>query len=321
MPLLFDMPFEALSAYQGTNPRPDDFDAFWDDALAEMAAVDPEIEIVPYPEFQTPFATCSHLWFTGVGGARIHAKLIQPKNGNKPHPAVLMFHGYTVDSGSWMDKLAYAAAGFTVAALDCRGQGGLSEDVGGVKGNTHRGHIIRGLDDAPEKLLYRSIYLDTAQLAKIVLAMDDVDETRVGALGGSQGGALALVCAALEPRIARCAPVHPFLCDYKRVWDLDLAKDAYAELEEYFRKFDPQHKREEEIFTRLGYIDAQYLAPRIKGRVMMATCLRDTVCPPSTQFAAYNKISAEKSLEVYPDYAHEPPPGFTELTYKFMMEM
>jgi|GEM_PF-2913200 len=32
-----------------------------------------------------------------------------------------------------------------MAAMDCRGQGGSSEDSGGVKGNTLCGHIIRGL--------------------------------------------------------------------------------------------------------------------------------------------------------------------------------
>ena len=54
---------------------------------------------------------------------------------------------------------------------------------------TMRGQIIRGLSDPdPEKLLFRSIYLDTAQLARIVMAMDFVDERRVGATGGSQGG-------------------------------------------------------------------------------------------------------------------------------------
>ncbi|MCB0062715.1 MAG: acetylxylan esterase, partial [Caldilineaceae bacterium] len=73
MPLLFDMPFEKLHTYEGTNPRPADFDEYWDRGLAEMNALDPQIEIVP-AEFQTPFARCSHLYFTGVGGARIHAK-------------------------------------------------------------------------------------------------------------------------------------------------------------------------------------------------------------------------------------------------------
>jgi cephalosporin-C deacetylase len=321
MPLLFDMPFQDLGTYAGTNPRPADFDDYWNAAIEEMKAVDPQLEIIPDEAFQTPFAACSHLWFTGVAGARIHAKLVQPKHTEGVQPAVLMFHGYSVDSGSWMDKLAYAAAGFTVAALDCRGQGGLSEDVGGVKGHTHHGHIIRGLDDAPEKLLYRSIFLDAAQLAGIVRSMENVDDSRVGAMGGSQGGGLSLACAALEPTLNRVAAVHPFLCDYRRVWDLDLATDAYAELQVFFRKFDPQHRREEEVFTRLGYIDVQHLAPRIRAKVLMATCLGDTVCPPSTQFAAYNKITSDKSLEVYPDHAHEPPPGFDETTFRFMMEM
>jgi cephalosporin-C deacetylase len=56
--------------------------------------------------------------------------------------------------------------------------------------------------------------------------MPDVDENRVGATGASQGGALTLACAALEPRIKRAAPVYPFLCDYRRVWDIDQTKDA-----------------------------------------------------------------------------------------------
>ena len=57
MPLLFDMPMSELERYQGINPRPDDFDAFWDEGLEEMNALDPEIEIVP-ASFQTPFAEC-----------------------------------------------------------------------------------------------------------------------------------------------------------------------------------------------------------------------------------------------------------------------
>lgn len=321
MPLTFDMPFEKLKEYRGINPRPADFDEYWEKALAEMRATDPQIEIVPDAEFQSPFAICSHLWFTGVGGARIHAKLLQPKTADKKHPAVLQFHGYTGDSGSWVEKLGYVAAGFTVAALDCRGQGGLSEDTGGVKGNTHRGQIIRGLDDVPERLLFRQIYLDTAQLAKIVMEMPDVDETRVGAMGGSQGGGLTLACIALEPRIKRAAPVFPFLSDYRRVWEMDQAKDAYAELKEFFRHFDPQHQREDEVFTKLGYIDVQNLAPRIKAEVMMAVGLMDTICPPSTQFAAYNKIASKKSLEVYPDFGHENLPGFGDKTFRFMMEL
>ena len=149
-----------------------------------------------------------------------------------------MFHGYSGNSGDWNDKLGYVARGCTVAALDCRGQGGLSEDVGDVTGNTHRGHIIRGMNDAlnghPEKLLFRQIFLDTAQMAKIVMEMPDVDAGRVGATGGSQGGALTVACVALEPRVKRAAPIFPFLSDYQRVWSMDQAKDAYRGAEGLF---------------------------------------------------------------------------------------
>lgn len=317
MPLLFDMPMEKLRTYRGTNPKPRDFEAYWSRALKEMRATDPCVELRP-AAFQVPCAECFDMYFAGVGGARVYAKLLRPKPAARKHPAVLMFHGYTGNSGPWIDKLPYVALGYTVAALDCRGQGGLSEDVGGVKGSTFRGHIVRGLDDHPDKLLFRQIYLDTAQLARIVMDMPDVDAGRVGATGGSQGGGLTLACASLEPRIKRVAPVFPFLCDYQRVWTIDQAKDAYQELRDYFRAFDPLHEREREIFTKLGYVDVQYLCPRIRGEVMMAVGLMDTVCPPSTQFAAYNKIRSKKSLVVYPDFGHEGLPGLSDATIGFL---
>ncbi|MGD2077496.1 MAG: alpha/beta fold hydrolase [Chloroflexota bacterium] len=320
MPLQFDMPLDQLAGYQGSNPRPADFDAYWDSALAELAALDPQLELIPV-DFDNAIADCFHLYFTGVGGARVYAKLLRPKSAPSPHPAVLMFHGYSGNSGDWFPKLGYVAQGYTVAALDCRGQGGRSEDVGRVQGNTLQGHIIRGLAGPAEKMLYRHIFLDTVQLARIVMAMPDVDEDRLGVLGGSQGGGLALACAALEPGIKRAASLFPFLCDYRRIWEIDLATDAYAELQQYFRRFDPLHEREAAIFEQLGYIDVQHLSPRIRAEVLLGTCLLDTVCPPSTQFAAYNKIQSPKSLLIYPDFAHEVPPDYEDQVFQFMAEL
>ncbi len=303
MPLI-DMPLEELLQYQGINPCPPDYDTFWDTAVRNMKEIDPRVELVP-SEFTVPYAECFDLYFTGTGGARIHAKYLRPKNREEPHPAIIHLHGYSASSAGWAEKLSYVAMGFSVAALDCRGQGGLSQDIGGIVGTTLNGHIIRGIDDVPQNMLFHNIFLDTAQLAGIVMNMPDVDENRVGAMGGSQGGGLTIACAALEPRIKRAAVGFPFLCDYKRVWQMDLCVDAYAELATYFRAFDPEHKRENEIFTKLGYIDVQHLARRIQGEVLMFTGLMDKVCPPSTQFAAYNKIRSPKHVKIYPDFAHE----------------
>jgi cephalosporin-C deacetylase len=168
-------------------------------------------------------------------------------------------------------------------------------------------------------MAFRNIFLDTAILTRIVMSMDEVDETRVGAVGGSQGGGLTIACAALVPEIKAAAPNFPFLSDYKRVWEMDLAKGAYEELTYYFKHFDPRHEREDEIFNKLGYVDIQHLAPRIKAKIMMGTGLMDTVCPPSTQFAAYNKITSEKEVVFYHEFGHEGLADHEDMVMQFFL--
>jgi cephalosporin-C deacetylase len=317
MPLL-DMPLDKLKAYQGRNPRPADHDAYWTRALAELDATPPAARFDQAP-MQFPGVITKDVWFAGVGGARVHAKYARPANATGRTPCVLLFHGYSSSSGDWLGLLAWVAMGATVLSLDVRGQGGQSQDVHAVDGWTLQGHIVRGLGDKPDRLLFRAIFLDCAQMARIALALPEVDPLRVVAHGGSQGGGLTLACAALEPRVSRAAPVFPFLCDYRRVWEMDLAKDAYNEIREWFRRFDPLHLREEEIFNNLGYIDCQFLAPRIRANVLMGVGLMDNICPPSTQFAAWNKMTCKKDLLIYPDFGHEGLPGANDRFAQFLL--
>lgn len=322
MPLTFDLPLVDLQKYEGRNPRPADFDDFWDRSLRELDSQDPQVSFET-ASFKTSIAHCRHMYFTGVGGARVHAKLLQPKK-DANGAALLCFHGYTMDAGDWATYLGYAAAGFTVAAMDCRGQGGLSTDSLSVSGTTLHGHIIRGLSDAmagsPEKLYFRNVFLDTALLSRIVMELPDVDPEKLMARGGSQGGGLTIACAALEPRIRRIVPVYPYLCDYQRAWEMDLAEHAYNGLREYFRHHDPNHRREQEVFTALGYIDIQHLARRVRAETVFVVGLMDTICPPSTQFACYNKLGSPGELLLYPDFGHEDLPGVRDKIYEFLTE-
>ncbi|MBC7917925.1 MAG: acetylxylan esterase [Rhodoferax sp.] len=45
MPLI-DMPVAELHQYTGRNPRPDDFDLYWADALRDLDAKPPQAELV-----------------------------------------------------------------------------------------------------------------------------------------------------------------------------------------------------------------------------------------------------------------------------------
>lgn len=312
------MPLRDLQTYRGVNPKPVDFDAYWTNALLEMNRVTPNFSISK-ADFSSPVVDCFDCCFTGVRGARIYAKHLRPKHFSGKLPAILQFHGYGGNCGDWQSKIGYAASGFAVFAMDVRGQSGKSTDPGNVVGNTQRGHIIRGLmEDDPQNLFYRHVFLDAAQLAGLVIGLDFIDPGRVYAQGGSQGGALALACAALEPRIRRTAAHYPFLSDYKRVWDMDLDVDCYIELREYFRFFDPRHEQEDEIFRKLGYIDLHHLAPRIRGEVLMFTGLMDNICPPSTQFAVFNNLTCPKNHILYPDFGHEYLPDSDDMVYTFL---
>lgn len=113
MPLV-DMPLDQLVNYQGRNPRPANFDAYWDAGLAELDAIDPQVELVPKP-FESKFAECFDLWFTGVGGARVYAKYVRPRHIEGKIPAICDFHGYSYHSGEWHGKIAWAAQGLAIA--------------------------------------------------------------------------------------------------------------------------------------------------------------------------------------------------------------
>jgi cephalosporin-C deacetylase len=89
--MLIDMPVSELFEYKGRNPRPEDFDAYWDKALEELDSTQYGTELVP-AKFTCPSVDCLDLWYNGVRGARIHARYLRPKKTEKPLPAVFIFH-------------------------------------------------------------------------------------------------------------------------------------------------------------------------------------------------------------------------------------
>ncbi len=301
----FEMSLEKLREYKGCSPLPSDFNEYWHKAMAENEETGLNYTLTPAC-FKAKGTECYDLWFNGVGGARIHCKFLKPSGITEKIPAIAVFHGYMHNAGEWFLRLPYVLEGMAVIVMDCRGQGGLSEDVYKGSGPTVFGHIVRGVtDENPQNLYYRNVYLDAVKTVKILMSMNYIDSERIAVTGRSQGGALALAAAALVPQIKLCAPQYPFLCDFKRVVEMDLNQAAYEGLYYYFKKCDPRHLNEQEFFNRLGYIDIQNHTPNVKANVLWQTGLMDHLCPPSTQFAAYNKLISEKEMLLYPEHDHE----------------
>jgi len=75
------------------------------------------------------------------------------------------------------------------------------------------------------------------------------------------------------------------------------------------------------MLEKLGYIDVANLAPRITAETYMFITLMDDVCAPSTQFAAYNRITAPKSCELFYEYGHETLHASDEIIYNFFKKL
>ncbi|MFC4653153.1 acetylxylan esterase [Lactococcus nasutitermitis] len=300
-----------LKNYTGSAQKPDNFDLFWDNKLKQIKNHDFKVEITQ-KSLPSKVANFYDLWFIAIDGAKIHAQLITPKDLTQRYPGILQFHGYHCDSGDWVDKVGAVAEGNVVLALDCRGQGGPSEDNTKTSGMTMKGLIVRGIEEGYENLYYVCQYMDLASAAKIFMALDYVDETNITARGASQGGGLTIACAALVPEIKRAIATYPFLSDYRKAYDLGAQTSAFEEIPYWFQFQDPLHLREDWFFNQLEYIDVQNLATRIKAEVFWIYGGMDTIVPPITQMATYNKITAPKHLYVLPEYGHEYLPAISD---------
>lgn len=307
-----------LNAYRGITPRPKDFAAFWRRRMREADALPLRYRLTQSREVPS-FAGCEmlDLWFAGMEGGRLHAKYLRPIS-EAAVPLVLQFHGYPGSSRSWAEQASFVGMGMAVIALDCPGQGGWGFDAGGFHGPTASGHIIAGLDGPPEKMYYVRLYQNVRILCRIVGQLEKINVSRVFVNGGSQGGAIALACAALNRDLINRAVIqYPFLGDMRLVWELGADEIAYEGLRYYDRWFDPDGRRREQWFAKLGYIDTQNFASMVRCPVLFGTGLADTVCPPKCQCAVYNHLKCPKKRYLFPGRGHEEIQEFDDLLLDF----
>lgn len=294
-----------LDNYLGSTPIPEDFDDFWAERVREADAVPLDYTITPSEIPAFPNCEYLNLCFRGMGGARLYAKYLKPRLEEKV-PLVLQFHGYPGATRSWLEQSSFAGMGCALIALECPGQGGAGEDLGGYLGTTVAGHIVAGLDGPPQEMYYVRLHQNIRILCRIVRQLDGIDLERVFVNGGSQGGALGLACCALNPElISRAAIQYPFLSDFRMVWELGADEIAYEGLRYYSRWYDPDGTRLDRWFGQLGYIDSMNFAHLVRCPVLFGTGLADEVCPPQTQCAVYNRLTCPKKRYLFPGFGHE----------------
>ncbi|GAB2720382.1 acetylxylan esterase [Paenibacillus thermoaerophilus] len=318
MPLV-DWPLHQLKQYKPESTAQPDFDSFWRETLAEAAKTPLDVKLTPYP-FPNKTADLFELTYRGGDGTVIHGWYVRPKEAStdNPVPAVIRYHGYTGSRGIPVDQLHWTTLGMAAIIVDVRGQGGQTPDSTVYPQGGIAGWLTYGILD-PKTYYYRQVYVDSVRAVDVADSLPEIDSSRIGVCGGSQGGGLALAVAGLDARPKITMPAYPFLSDFRRSVE-QAGAGPYPEIVKWFRMFDPERKREADVFRTLSYFDVMNHAARVKARTLMAITLQDTVCPPSTCFAAYNHIEAPKEYRIYPDYGHEALPFFQEEMMRFAAE-
>ena len=150
------------------------------------------------------------------------------------------------------------------------------------------------------------VYCDVIQLLFALDQIDFVNSDNVNVFGGSMGGALASVAAAMFPnKVKRAVISMPFLSDIGRLKTDYQFPQVYSDLNAYLRTYAMTEDEQTSIWKTLSYIDVKNFAPMISAETHFQIGTLDTTCPIYTTYAFYNNLICKKQLKQFTNYGHE----------------
>ena len=267
--------------------RQPDFDEFWEETLVALEKIPPAYNVVAMPELDSPTHRAFEVTMRSLDNVRVAGWYQCPKAEGQ-HPVVLRVPGYTENM-----RPVPITDPIAIFSFNVRGHGNSQQDVSGKPED----YWIRGLDDK-WGYFYQGAYADCIRAVDFLMSRKETDPRRIAVTGGSQGGGLSLVTAALDPRIAACAPDIPFLCD----WVKYFKTTHWPEMDQWIAA--RESRSWESTLKTMSYFDALNFTDRIQCPVLLGLGLQDDVCPPATIFAVYNRLQTDKQYFVYPQDKH-----------------
>jgi cephalosporin-C deacetylase len=281
--------------------NPGDFDAFWDAGKQELAGIPMDAQRTLLPELGTKTVNVYHVSLQNFGRARVFGMLAEPVKPGK-YPALLVVPGAGVHKIAPAIRLA--EAGIITLAIGIHGIPlTMDPSVYQLLGQgALNGYWNYGLDSR-ERSYYRRVYLGCIRANDYLTSLENWDGRMLGVTGGSQGGALSIVTAGLDPRVKALAAFYPALSDLTGY--LQGRAGGWPHM---FRDNGPNSLRTKANIATSAYYDVVNFARRIRAPGMYAWGYNDQTCPPTSMYAAYNTITAPKKLLLALETGHNKVP-------------
>ncbi len=308
----------APEAIKPTVEDPADFDGFWNANKAALAKIPLDAKLTLLPDYGTATVNCYHvnLQNIGMGNApsRLYGVLCEPKAEGK-YPALLYVPGAGVRPYRGVTEMA--AKGIITFQIGIHGIPVTMEQsvYDALGAGALQGYQLFGMESR-DRYYYKRVYLGCVRANDFLAGLPKWNGKDLAVSGGSQGGALTIVTAALDPRVKGMAAIYPALSD-----TTGYLKNRAGGWPHMFRATgatgESPHRTPEKIAT-LGYYDVVNFARRVRVPGLYSWGYNDETCPPTSMYSAYNVVTAPKRLLLALETGHNNVPEQMEQINKWL---
>ena len=252
-----------------------DFDEVWDADVAAMRGDwGGEVEVEEMPEAGSPDLRFSRIVFD-VGGRRVAGWLSEPTGGapSEAAPTLAFFgRGPDPDPASLprpTERTVLYLSVFEPGYDYHRGEWAVRDKYHISQGTWFEGYALDGIDEGLEAYFFHPV-LSGAQRAVEWLA-ERTGSPRIRCVGTDQGAALALMTAALNPRVEEVAAHHPVF--------VDVMSENYQAWPEF--RWHERSGRHDEARRWMPYYELCGFAGRVRCPVTLWLNMTETSAAPS----------------------------------------
>lgn len=300
---------------QPTIDDPADFDAFWTANKERLAKLPIDAKMTPMPESSTSKVACWHVNMQNIGmgplPSRLYGVLCEPRAEGK-YPALLYVPGAGVRP--YRGAVQLAERGIITLQIGIHGipvnlEQNLYDSLGV---GAFSGYMTFGMESR-DRYYYKRVYTGVVRANDFLVSRPNFNGSDLAVTGGSQGGALSIITAALDPRVKALAALYPALSD-----TTGYTKNRAGGWPHMFRAEGADSHRTPEKIATMGYYDVVNFARRVKVPGLYTWGFNDETCPPTSMYASYNLIPGPKHLMLALETGHNNVPEQTERIDKWL---